>query len=82
VKKDNCYSTVTSKGQVTIPVHVRNKLHLSSGSKIEFILQDDCMIILPINNNLTKLKGILPQPKRAFSCEEMDETIRSSYDRR
>ncbi len=33
-------ATITSKGQVTIPVDVRNKLSLSAGDRIEFILND------------------------------------------
>ena len=33
-------ATITSKGQVTIPVDVRNELGLSAGDRIEFILND------------------------------------------
>jgi AbrB family looped-hinge helix DNA binding protein len=29
-------ATITSKGQVTIPVHIRNRLHLKPGDIIEF----------------------------------------------
>jgi antitoxin PrlF len=34
-------ATVTSKGQVTIPVDVRNQLGLAAGDRIEFILNDE-----------------------------------------
>jgi len=33
--------TVTSKGQVTIPKRIRDKLGLSAGTKVEFILAED-----------------------------------------
>ncbi|WP_410520818.1 AbrB/MazE/SpoVT family DNA-binding domain-containing protein [Candidatus Tisiphia endosymbiont of Dascillus cervinus] len=45
-------STVTSKGQVTIPSYIRNKLHLSSGSKLEFIIQDGSFIVVPLISQL------------------------------
>ncbi|WP_375332224.1 AbrB/MazE/SpoVT family DNA-binding domain-containing protein [Candidatus Tisiphia endosymbiont of Temnostethus pusillus] len=75
------YSTVTSKGQVTIPSYIRNKLHLSSGSKLEFIIQDGSFIVVPINKPVKNLKGILPKPKTPLSIEDMNESIKSGYDR-
>jgi antitoxin PrlF len=33
-------STITSKGQLTIPVDIREALNLQSGDRIEFILDD------------------------------------------
>jgi len=29
-------ATLTSKGQITIPIHVRNRLHLKPGDVLEF----------------------------------------------
>lgn len=29
-------ATLTSKGQITIPIHVRKRLHLKPGDKLEF----------------------------------------------
>jgi antitoxin PrlF len=34
-------STVTSKGQVTIPKRIRDELGLSAGTEVEFIVQKD-----------------------------------------
>lgn len=34
-------ATITSKGQVTIPKKIRDKLDLKEGEEIEFILEDD-----------------------------------------
>ncbi|WP_084212818.1 AbrB/MazE/SpoVT family DNA-binding domain-containing protein [Candidatus Jidaibacter acanthamoebae] len=45
------YSTITSKGQVTIPAEVRELLSLTTGSKIEFIPYNDYIIAIPLNNS-------------------------------
>jgi AbrB family looped-hinge helix DNA binding protein len=34
-------ATVTSKGQITIPIEIREELNLVSGQKINFISQDN-----------------------------------------
>lgn len=70
------YSTITSKGQVTIPSSIREKLHLGAGSKVEYIMHDNCIIMVPINSTATKLKGILPKPIKSLSIEEMNNAIR------
>lgn len=34
-------ATVTSKGQVTIPKEIRDRLGLEAGQEVEFVLEDD-----------------------------------------
>lgn len=77
----NYYSTLTSKGQLTIPNFIREQLNLTSGIKLEFIIQDNYIALVPINNSVRKLKGILPKPKKAINCDEINEIIRGRYDR-
>ncbi len=74
-------STITQKGQITIPYYIRNKLHLSSGNKVEFIVQDNCFIAIPINKSIKNLKGILPRPLKPLNIEQMNDIIKGSYDR-
>ena len=40
-------TSVTAKGQVTIPKHVRDALGLKSGAKVEFILEEGYAILEP-----------------------------------
>ncbi len=70
------YSTITSKGQVTIPAVVRNALHLEAGSQLEFIVQGNSLLAIPINKSVVDLEGILPKPDKSLSCEEIDNIIR------
>ena len=67
------FSKVTGKGQITIPSNIRNNLNIPIGSKIELIEQDNCIIIVPINSSLSKLKRSLPKPNSALSIDEMNK---------
>lgn len=72
---DKYHSKVTTKGQITIPTTIRQNLNISSGSRVELIQQDNCVIVVPINNLLSKLKKSLPKPTKTLSCEEMNNII-------
>lgn len=69
-------SVMTSRGQITIPAEIREKLGLCSGNKLEFLLKDDQIIILPINRSIRTLKGMLPKPENTLTCDEMNEIIK------
>lgn len=70
-------STVTSKGQITIPIEVRSALGLGTGDRIEFVRnpKTDCYEIIPITHSVQSLKGILPKRKKPLSIREMNKTI-------
>lgn len=69
-------ATVTSKGQVTIPVEVRRNLGLKTGSRIEFILTDAGIYqLVPVTGTVKALRGIVPRLERTVTLEEMDEAI-------
>ncbi|MBP7190518.1 MAG: AbrB/MazE/SpoVT family DNA-binding domain-containing protein [Rickettsiaceae bacterium] len=53
------YATVANRGQVTIPVYIRNKQRLSSGNMVEFVAMENSFIAIPINNSIKDLSGIL-----------------------
>lgn len=68
---------MTSKGQVTVPKAVREKLNLRVGDKIEFLVEDgDTVRIVPVTAPLAKLKGMVPAPPRAVTLSEMDAAVR------
>ncbi len=70
-------ATITSKGQVTIPVKVREALGLDSGDQIEFVeIDKGKFAIVAATRSIRELKGILRDRRRkAVSIEEMDRAI-------
>ena len=72
-------ATVTSKGQITIPVAIRNILKLEAGDRVNFVLEDKSgqVIFLPVTKDVTSLKGIIPKPETPVSIEDMNEAIRT-----
>lgn len=69
-------ATITSKGQVTVPKPVRDRLHLKAGDRIDFVLEDDgCVRVTPVNASVTRLKGMVPKPEIPVSLEAMDDAI-------
>jgi antitoxin PrlF len=69
-------ATITSKGQITIPKEVRERLKLQTGDRLEFLVQEDGTAkVVPLTSSVTKLKGMVAKPKRAVSLEDMDKAI-------
>ena len=73
-------STITSKGQITIPIEIRRRLGLRSGDRLEFLFGSDGEVIVrPKRVRLESLFGILQEPgQRALTVREMDEAVRKS----
>lgn len=70
-------ATITSKGQVTVPKAVRDRLNLRPGDKLEFLLEDgDAVRLVPVTAPLSMLKGMVPAPGRTVSLEEMEAAVR------
>jgi len=70
-------ATITSKGQLTIPVQVRKALGVNSGDRIEFVeLEKGQFAIIPATRSLQELNGLFKgRRKTAATVEEMDEVI-------
>jgi antitoxin PrlF len=70
-------STITSKGQATIPGEIRRHLKLKAGDRLEFLVEPDGRVILvPATVDAAELKGLLAPPPRRVSVEEMDNAVR------
>lgn len=72
-------STLTSKGQVTIPKRIRQRLGLQVGERLDFQVQADGSIRVEPENadKLGRVPGLLRHlaPERPVSVEEMEAAI-------
>lgn len=50
-------ATMTQKGQITIPVAIRNMLGLVPSSRLIFSIEEKRIIARPINNDVLSLYG-------------------------
>jgi antitoxin PrlF len=75
--KEMPISTITSKGQTTIPGEIRRLLKLKAGDRIEFLVEADGKVVLvPVTVDVRELKGLLAPAPRRVSIEDMDMAIR------
>ena len=76
-------ATLTSKGQVTIPKAVRDKLGLQTGDRIDFVDTEGGVLIVPVTRDLRSLRGILKgRVPRPVSVEQMNEAVAAAAARR
>jgi AbrB family looped-hinge helix DNA binding protein len=71
-------TTVTSKGQVTIPLVVREHLSVYPGDQVDFEIEDGGVVrVRKVGGSPMDLVGILARPgEPAVSLEEMEQAIR------
>ena len=70
-------STLTSKGQTTIPKDIRTRLNLQPGDRLEFVIEEDGrVVVLPASIDASELAGMLKSPDRPVSVEDMSRAIR------
>ncbi|HEY7890391.1 MAG TPA: AbrB/MazE/SpoVT family DNA-binding domain-containing protein [Steroidobacteraceae bacterium] len=69
-------ATLTGKGQITIPVEVRQALRLDAGDRVEFVeVEQGRFEIVPATRSVTALKGMFGKRKRTVSIDEMNAAI-------
>lgn len=55
-------SSISSKGQVTVPLEIRSRMGLSSGDRVEFVVEGEHTIIRPLRprtNPFAEYAGVL-----------------------
>ena len=68
-------STITVKGQTTLPRDVRAALGLTSGDRVRYVILDGEVRILKARS-VKELRGALARPdQRPVSLDKMDEAI-------
>lgn len=69
-------ATLTSKGQITIPVQVRTVLGLETGDRVEFVeMEDGKFSMIAASKTVKDLKGLIRKPAHTVSIEDMNRAI-------
>jgi AbrB family looped-hinge helix DNA binding protein len=73
--------TVTTKGQITIPKEVRDRLRLTAGTRVSFVFgRKGSVTLKPVKTDIRALKGIIKSPLgRPATIEEMNDAIARGY---
>ena len=70
-------STLTQKGQTTIPRMIREHLGLHPGDRIEFVADEPGrVVLLRASHDIRELAGALPKPAKPVSIGAMQAAIR------
>lgn len=70
-------STVTSKGQVTIPKRVRQQLGIEPGQTVSFVVTDgEARLVPTADDPLEELRSLREEIR--FEREELDEMLAES----
>jgi AbrB family looped-hinge helix DNA binding protein len=74
-------STLTSKGQTTIPKEVREHLKLQSGDQIDFLIRQDGTVVLrPATVHVRELRGILHRGNmKPIAVDAMNDAVRKRF---
>jgi antitoxin PrlF len=70
-------ATVTSKGQVTIPMSIRRVLRVAEGDRLDFIVENESRVVVRAGvADASDLKGMLHRPgRRPVTIEAMNAAI-------
>lgn len=68
-------STITAKGQATIPKAIREHLGLKAGDRVKFFVHPDGSVVLLPKISASALRGIVEAPGQAVGIDEMNEAI-------
>lgn len=78
------FSTISSKGQLTVPLEIRKRLGLETGDRVEFVVEQDRTVIRPARsevNPFNKFIGILgPFPGGEEGIKAWIDDMRSDKD--
>ena len=69
-------ATLSSNGQITIPVDVRSDLKLGAGDRVEFVLiAPGRYEFVAATSDVTALKGMFGPPKKTVSIDSISAAI-------
>ena len=53
-------ATITSKGRITLPKSVRERLRVDPGDRVDFVVNEEGEVVLrPLRSDIRELRGML-----------------------
>jgi AbrB family looped-hinge helix DNA binding protein len=75
-------STVTSKGQITVPKEIRDALGVRPGDRLAFRRREDGTVVVEAETvDVRSLRGILKPKHKGVTVEAMNAAIRRTAGR-
>ena len=79
-------ATMTSKGQMTVPRVIRERLRIGAGDRLDFVVNEQGdVVVRPAKGDITALRGLLSPArpkKRPVTIADMETAILGSHARR
>lgn len=71
------FATLTSKGQITLPKEIRDRLGLDAGSMLDFqVLEDNTITARQVKPDARRIRGLLKSPHAiALTVVQMDAAV-------
>lgn len=77
-------STISSKGQITVPLAIRQRLGLKKGDRVEFVVENGRTVLRPARggkNPFADYAGALPAFERKKDLNRWVRSLRDETDR-
>lgn len=72
----DAFTTLSSKGQIVIPVELREKLGIEAGTRMAVRIEKDHLVLEPINEAyIRRLRGSLKGPDSLVEAREREHRL-------
>ena len=69
-------STISAKGQITIPMAIRTLLNWKTGDELDIVVYEPDRVQLVVKKTPVRaMKSLVAKPKRALTVDEMNAAI-------
>ena len=69
-------STITRKGQVTIPKAIRDRLGVKKGEKVHFVMRGEEVVLKVIKGTILDLRGSVQPSAHPEDFEKIRQSVR------
>jgi len=75
-------STITRKGQTTIPKEIRILLKLKPNDKIFYIIEGEKVVLKPLQGDILDLRGSVPAKDKSSDFDEIIDSTKKKVSTR